>query len=424
MAIIAYTGVMGSGKTYEAVKSAAMAALKAGRRVVTNISGFNYEAIRDYLGPLDGDLLQPEKVLVVPSSRVTEPHFFYDPDVEADSVVKPGDLALLDEVWAFWGREVKLSPEHQKFFRMHRHYTELGTGMSCDLVLMIQDLTSLHRFIAGVLESSFKFTKMKSLGLTSRYRVEVYEGNKQRKATLVSASVNKYDKRIFPLYTSYDGGHGKERTVDDRQNLLRNPWFLSVAIVSTLALIAGAWWFVGWVQKMRTGGGAKNTVPATQVGSPVGAAATSVFFFIMMAALIDVVAGFTIGIRVARRDLDNAAARTEALHLDGPVVIGRACRVAELAGFVVPPGQHGAVLFHGKAVRPARRDRDDAAAGTEPDHFLRCGSLVALAVPELAGRAVPPRPHRPVGFEDERLRLSDFDIDDAAALAEPLYGRG
>ena len=35
----------------------------------------------------------------------------------------------------------------------------------------------------------------------------------------------------------------------------------------------------------------------------VGAAATSVFFFIMIAALIDVVAGFTIGIRVARRDL-------------------------------------------------------------------------------------------------------------------------
>lgn len=35
----------------------------------------------------------------------------------------------------------------------------------------------------------------------------------------------------------------------------------------------------------------------------VGGAATSVFFFIMMASLIDVVAGFTIGIRVARRDL-------------------------------------------------------------------------------------------------------------------------
>ena len=32
-------------------------------------------------------------------------------------------------------------------------------------------------------------------------------------------------------------------------------------------------------------------------------AATSVFFLIMVATLIDVVAGFTIGIRVARRDL-------------------------------------------------------------------------------------------------------------------------
>jgi len=35
----------------------------------------------------------------------------------------------------------------------------------------------------------------------------------------------------------------------------------------------------------------------------VGAAATSVFFFILAAVMIDVVAGFTIGIRVARRDL-------------------------------------------------------------------------------------------------------------------------
>ncbi|HRD76654.1 MAG TPA: hypothetical protein PK264_12050 [Hyphomicrobiaceae bacterium] len=32
-------------------------------------------------------------------------------------------------------------------------------------------------------------------------------------------------------------------------------------------------------------------------------AATSVFFFIMVAALIDVIAGYTIGIRVARRDV-------------------------------------------------------------------------------------------------------------------------
>lgn len=36
----------------------------------------------------------------------------------------------------------------------------------------------------------------------------------------------------------------------------------------------------------------------------VDSAATSVFFFIMIACLIDVVAGYTIGIRTARRDLN------------------------------------------------------------------------------------------------------------------------
>ena len=39
----------------------------------------------------------------------------------------------------------------------------------------------------------------------------------------------------------------------------------------------------------------------------VNAAATSTFFFVMLAAAIDVVAGFTIGIRVARRDLSIGA---------------------------------------------------------------------------------------------------------------------
>ncbi len=39
----------------------------------------------------------------------------------------------------------------------------------------------------------------------------------------------------------------------------------------------------------------------------VNAAATSTFFFVLFGALIDVVAGFTIGIRVARRDLSIGA---------------------------------------------------------------------------------------------------------------------
>jgi zona occludens toxin len=252
MAIMAYTGVMGSGKSYEAVATAALTAFRAGRRVVTNIAGFNYEAIRDYLGTMpDGSTLAADRVLVIASKRITEPDFFFDPDRPADTVVKPGDLVLIDEVWAFWGTDSKLSSEHQKFFRMHRHYTESISGISCDLVIMIQDLMSLHRFIRGVLESTLKCTKLKSLGLSSRYRVEIYEGNKQRKATLVSVFLRKYDKRIFPLYKSYDAGTGKENVVDNRQNLFSNRWFLLVMAASLIGLVASSVWFYRYLGHLR-----------------------------------------------------------------------------------------------------------------------------------------------------------------------------
>jgi zona occludens toxin len=255
MAIIAYTGVMGSGKTYEAVSTAALTALRAGRRVVTNISGFNFEKVRDYLGPFsDGALLEADKVVVIPTDRILQDHFFYDPEVSAESCVKPGDLVLVDEVWSCWGTDKKLLAEHQKFFRMHRHYTEADTGISCDLVLMIQDLGSLHRFIRSVLESNLKFTKMKSLGLHSRYQVVVFEGRGQRKANIVSVSTKKYDKSIFPLYKSYDVGAGKEATVDGRANLFNNKLFLTVFFGAIVGLLYAGWWFIGYVNHLRNGG--------------------------------------------------------------------------------------------------------------------------------------------------------------------------
>jgi zona occludens toxin len=274
MAIMAYTGVMGSGKTYEGVSTAALTALRAGRRVVTNISGFNFEKIRDFLGPLaDGGMLEAHKVLVIPSHRLTEPLFFFDPDVVGDTVVRPGDLVLIDEVWSFWGKDAKLTPEHQKFFRMHRHYTEADSGVSCDLVLMIQDLGSLHRFIRGVLETNLKFTKMKSVGMPSRYQVVIFEGGTQRRANIVSTSLKKYDKRIFPLYKSYDAGAGKENVVDGRANMFNNKVFQLAMVLGVIGVLWGAYWFVGYVAKLRNGGVDTEKAPVTAVAGPVQALA-------------------------------------------------------------------------------------------------------------------------------------------------------
>ena len=49
MAINAYTGLMGSGKSYEVVSSIILPAVRSGRRVVTNIDGINPDAIYAYL---------------------------------------------------------------------------------------------------------------------------------------------------------------------------------------------------------------------------------------------------------------------------------------------------------------------------------------------------------------------------------------
>lgn len=48
MAIIAYIGVPGSGKSHECVKSVIIPNMLKGRRIVTNVDGINPDAIIDY----------------------------------------------------------------------------------------------------------------------------------------------------------------------------------------------------------------------------------------------------------------------------------------------------------------------------------------------------------------------------------------
>lgn len=369
MAISVYTGVMGSGKSFEAVKTGVLGALVKGRRVVTNITGLNQDRCLDYLVKKGHKRENLGTVVVVTNSRVSEPNFFPSEDsapfrfdvpdfvplrelrfygehytlntgknftrtvfqlmlphlkrladvnkdigsclVEAatrewkgfdfeyfrdrpcgevfaeipdsgPSVVQPGDFVVIDEAWRYWSDANMLSPEHMNFFRMHRHYVD-EKGQTCDLLVLIQDFGSLNRFLRGVCELVLIFYKMKSLGLMSRYRVEVYEG-KPRKATLTSRSVwQKYDKAIFPLYQSYDGNQGKETATDDRQNLFKNKRLMFFFAVVLIGFIWSSSWFYSYLAKMTSGGKKDATSPAVtsmqpppgRVGAPGGSGAAS-----------------------------------------------------------------------------------------------------------------------------------------------------
>lgn len=312
MSISVYTGVVGSGKSYEAVKSVVLPQYEKGRRIVTNISGLNEQKIREYLINKGKDQESFGEIVHVTNERIAEDNFFCgEPEPEfkfevpdwipakqlylfaqnyplvsgktfgvtayqlllpqlkllhansfdigscllmaiergwktlpiesfdsmprdkvfaqlpppVPSIVQGGDLVILDEVWRYWADTNTISAEHMNFVRMHRHYLN-DQGVSCDMVLMIQDFASLHRNIRGVCELVLKFQKHKNLGFSSRYSIKIYDG-RPSKATLVSASaMQKYDKEIFPLYQSYDGQSGKEIATDDRQNIFKNKKFL------------------------------------------------------------------------------------------------------------------------------------------------------------------------------------------------------
>lgn len=243
MAINVYCGLQGSGKSFEVVSSVILDAVMHGRRVVTNVAGIDEDRIHEYLvNKRDADPQKLGAIVHVANDRISQACFFPDEEKpELEAVIKGGDLVAIDEAWRFWGTDCgKLSHEHMQFFRMHRHYVHLDTAVCCDVVLMTQDITGLHRSVKNVVEYTFKMHKHKSLGLASAYRVEIYEGWKCNSKTQIDRRQKTYDKEIFPLYQSYTGGQGTETAIDKRQNIFANKTLWAyVAGFALLMLISG-----------------------------------------------------------------------------------------------------------------------------------------------------------------------------------------
>lgn len=262
MAINAYTGLMGSGKSYEVTASVVVTAVEKGRRVVTNIDGISEEKIHDYLAKKGIERDKLGRVVHVANTALEQPGFFPDehkPD--QISVVQPGDLVCIDEAWRFWGAGQSISPEHMQFFRMHRHYVDPETKVSCDVALMVQSIGDLHRSIRSVVEMTARTTKIKTLGMNRTYRVELFEGDKITKASRFEVFVKNYDKAVFPLYNSYSGGQGTEKAMDKRQNVLLNPriWIIAVLL---LAMLATCVYYLQWYLRGRIK--APETTTATE----------------------------------------------------------------------------------------------------------------------------------------------------------------
>lgn len=263
MAISAYVGIPGSGKSYEVVSNVIIPAFMTGRRIVTNIYGISDEKIREYcIKQKKSDASALGQVIFVENEQVKDALFFpylKDSVISEDSFCKAGDLICIDETWRIWEND-KIPEQHRSFIAEHRHFAG-EKGVTCDLVVLNQSVTNLPRFIKDRVETTYCMSKLVALGLRSRYRVDIFSGIKLFNKYKTASYQCKYNKAIFPLYDSHVGGQGKELVVDKRQNVFRQGklWFI---IIGLLFLVVSSLYFLNlFFNGTSSGSPAQSEIP-------------------------------------------------------------------------------------------------------------------------------------------------------------------
>jgi len=249
MSIKAYVGIMGSGKTYEVVIVIIYNALKRGRRVVSNIAGLNFEAMKAAMLAEGVDEGRIGELICIPHEKVMEPLFWrtdHDEEDGVDAFIQGGDLVALDEIWRFWnGLGLKSEDGKDKrpervmnFIRMHRQMTHPETGICCDIAIITQDPADIHRSVRGVIEETYQMTKLTAIGSTSRYRVDCFQKTRLTRRPLTSHQ-RSYDPAKFDFYKSHsqkkDGdADAVEENIDQRGNILKGALFKVVLPVGLI----------------------------------------------------------------------------------------------------------------------------------------------------------------------------------------------
>lgn len=250
MAIKAYVGRMGSGKSFEVVSNVIVPALARGRRVVSNIAGLNYDAIKEFLvasGTPEGGV---GELVNIAHDDVTKPGFWRtdkDDEEGVDPVIQPGDLIALDEIWRFFEGFAKPSERCMNFFRMHRHFTHPVSGVACDVAIITQDVNDIGRKVKSVVEETYRMEKHTAIGSTKRYRIDIFKGASVTKNKFLRSLQRSYDAKYFPLYSSHSqkkegAADAVEENIDDRGNILKGALFKVVLPAGLLVLIFVVYW--------------------------------------------------------------------------------------------------------------------------------------------------------------------------------------
>lgn len=197
--IIVLEGVMGSGKTYEAVAFWILPALKNGRKVITNIP-LNREVFAAWYGmqmldliEVRDDYIKEDGTYHVAFSDVRD---FRDEWRHPTSNQKP--LYVVDEA--------HIPFETTKSDRMRELFIDasLSRRNGNDWILITQSMSNLYKPIANLVQAVHYMKKRVTMGKFDSYFHFVYDGCTRGKK-YISKNVRTYDPDIFLLYKSHMG---------------------------------------------------------------------------------------------------------------------------------------------------------------------------------------------------------------------------
>lgn len=250
MSIKLYTGLQGSGKSYEVVSVVILGALRDGRRVISNIAGLNYEVMRRILIEEGTEPANIGTLVQVSHADIEKVNFFRmdtDDQTGTETFIQGGDLVTLDEIWRFWEKDSQVTARQQNFFRMHRHMLHPDSGMSCEIVLISQDVMDVCRKIRSVVEKTYVMTKHTEMGTDKHYRVDIYSRAKftMGRTEPLNSLQKSYNPKYFECYKSHSAGGDvvdpKEVSVDKRGSIWSKPIFKYGIPLALLPLIPSAY---------------------------------------------------------------------------------------------------------------------------------------------------------------------------------------
>lgn len=233
MAITAYTGLPGSGKSYSIWEYSIIPALKEGREVWTNIPFVESDVLADFdTFPCSFSI----------DDINANPNFFHE-------VLPKGALVVIDELWKLWPAGIRPNaavPDHLEFLAEHRHLVG-ESGRSTEVIVATQDLAQVATFARNLVANTFRTVKLDVVGQAKRFRVDIYQGpvsgpNPPEKLR-IDQRFGTYKKDVYKYYVSHTksttGLPGDESRSDNRFNIFSGSYFkYGAVLVVCLGLFA------------------------------------------------------------------------------------------------------------------------------------------------------------------------------------------